>query len=76
MFWCLQEPMWIGTFDNIGTAFLRLFVLFTNENYPMFIEPAHMSNPATFIYFFVFIYIGLFFLNSLILALVRPHCLS
>lgn len=37
----------------------------------MFIEPAHDHSNGTFVYFFIFIYVGVFFLNSLILALVR-----
>ena len=66
----MEESLWVGSFDNIGIAFTRLFVLFTTENYPMFMEPAYADSEYSFVYFFVFLYLGVFFLNSIVLALI------
>jgi hypothetical protein len=59
-----------GAFDNPGTAFLRLFVLFTTENYPMITLPAWSDAKGSSSFFFIFVYVGIVFLDSLLLALV------
>ncbi|EGD78654.1 hypothetical protein PTSG_01632 [Salpingoeca rosetta] len=59
-----------GTFDNFLRAFLRLFVLFTTENYPYVVVPAYQRDSATFIFFFAFVYAGVFFLTAMLLGLV------
>ena len=62
---CLQ-----GAFDNFPRAFLRLFVLFTTENYPVVVTPAYEHNSASFVFYFAFVYAGVFFLTTMLLGLV------
>jgi hypothetical protein len=59
----------VNAFDNVPRAFVHLFVLMTTENFPDFIEAAWAANRATYAYFFVFVYLGRFFLTALFLAL-------
>ncbi len=44
-------------------------MLLTTENYPDVLEPAWAHSKATFPFFFVFMYIGVVFLTSVLLAL-------
>eukprot|EP00051_Salpingoeca_urceolata_P021698 m.342774 g.342774 ORF g.342774 m.342774 type:complete len:1055 (-) comp19847_c0_seq1:33-3197(-) len=64
-----ENPSLIGSFDNVAEAMIRLFVLFTTENYPEIIEPSFQRNKWSFLFFFVYIFAA-FFVNSLILALI------
>eukprot|EP00039_Didymoeca_costata_P008204 m.109064 g.109064 ORF g.109064 m.109064 type:complete len:1147 (-) comp13990_c0_seq1:70-3510(-) len=59
-----------GSFDNILISSLRTFVLFSTENYPEVILPAWDHSRWSFVFFFVFIYIGVFFLRSFLLATI------
>eukprot|EP00043_Microstomoeca_roanoka_P010896 m.103027 g.103027 ORF g.103027 m.103027 type:complete len:1325 (+) comp15028_c1_seq7:250-4224(+) len=63
-------PQLERTFDNVPRAFLRMFVLFSTENYPYVVLPSYQDNPASFLYFFVFVYAGVFFLTAMLLGLV------
>jgi hypothetical protein len=40
-----------GAFDNVGIAFLRLYVLFSTENYPEIALPAFQHNEFSIMYF-------------------------
>jgi hypothetical protein len=57
-------------FHNIGIAAVNLFVLFTTENYPGFIFPSYASSPASWLFFGIFISIGVFLLAPLLLAVI------
>eukprot|EP00038_Savillea_parva_P003136 m.121352 g.121352 ORF g.121352 m.121352 type:complete len:816 (+) comp11082_c0_seq1:249-2696(+) len=57
-------------FANLGDSFTQLFVLITTCNYPSVMLPAYSKNQASFIFFFIFIVIGIYFILNLILAIV------
>eukprot|EP00730_Choanoeca_flexa_P007107 TRINITY_DN12280_c0_g1_i4.p1 TRINITY_DN12280_c0_g1~~TRINITY_DN12280_c0_g1_i4.p1 ORF type:complete len:956 (+),score=124.76 TRINITY_DN12280_c0_g1_i4:107-2974(+) len=59
-----------GAFDHVPIASLRMFVLFTTENYPHITVPAWVDTRWSFLFFFVFVYGGVFFLTALLLALI------
>ena len=59
-----------GSFDNIGSAFLRLYVLFSTENYPEIALPAFHNSKWSVVYFVTFMYFGTFFLQSVLLATI------
>jgi hypothetical protein len=59
-----------GAFDHVPIASLRMFVLFTTENYPMIALPAWNDTHSSFIFYFIFVYAGVFFLTSILLALI------
>ena len=59
-----------GAFDHVPIASLRMFVLFTTENYPMITLPAWKDTPSSFTFYFIFVYAGVFFLTSILLALI------
>eukprot|EP00036_Acanthoecidae_sp_10tr_P019008 CAMPEP_0206303278 /NCGR_PEP_ID=MMETSP0106_2-20121207/9153_1 /ASSEMBLY_ACC=CAM_ASM_000206 /TAXON_ID=81532 /ORGANISM="Acanthoeca-like sp., Strain 10tr" /LENGTH=877 /DNA_ID=CAMNT_0053734065 /DNA_START=24 /DNA_END=2653 /DNA_ORIENTATION=- len=57
-------------FANLGDSFTQLFVLITTCNYPSVMLPAYTKNQASFLFFFIFIVIGIYFILNLILAIV------
>lgn len=59
-----------GAFNHVGIAFLRLYVLFSTENYPAVALPAFDHNRLSIVYFVVYVYFGVFFLNSMLLAII------
>jgi hypothetical protein len=59
-----------GAFNNVGIAFLRMYVLFSTENYPEIALPAWDNSRWSISYFVVFIYFGVFFLQALLLAVI------
>lgn len=68
-------PLYLKTyiyraFDNFGIAALHVFVLLTTENYPELMLPAFNITEWSFIYFGSFLYVGVFFLTSIVLAIV------
>lgn len=65
-----EDYMIPGAFDNIGAACLRLFVLFSTENYPEIAVPAFDHNRWSILYFITFMYFGTFFLQSVLLATI------
>ncbi|XP_023932786.1 uncharacterized protein LOC106174392 isoform X2 [Lingula anatina] len=69
---CVEDAsnVYTGAFDNIGIAALRLFVLLTTENYPDLMVPAYDKQHANFIYFGIYLYVGVFFLTAILLAIV------
>jgi hypothetical protein len=58
------------SFNNLGDSFTQLFVLITTCNYPSVMLPAYTKSQASFIFFFIFIVIGIYFILNLILAIV------
>ena len=66
-----QEARAIKTaFDTLPHAALRLLVLFSSENYPSLLIPAMDKTNAAFLYFFAFVYVGVFFIRGVILATI------
>ncbi|XP_065898997.1 uncharacterized protein [Dysidea avara] len=59
-----------GAFDHVLMASLRLFTLLTTENYPDFIFPAYCKSQHTFYYFGSFLFLGVFILTALLLAVI------
>jgi hypothetical protein len=59
----------IDGFQSVPKAFVHMFTLFTTENFPDFTQPAFVTNSATFVYFLSFMYVGLFFLMPVLLAM-------
>lgn len=55
---------------------VRLVVLISTENYPDVMLPAFKANRANFLYFIVFIFIGMFLLLSVLLAVIVEFWLS
>ena len=65
------ESEYSHSFDNIIIATFRMFILLTTENYPDFMMPAYwILSPGAWLYFGIFILIGLFLLQSFILAVI------
>ena len=64
-----------GTIYFFGfiNGFNSLFILITTANYPDVMMPAYRQNRLFFLFFFAFIVIGLYFLMSLVLAVVYNH---
>ncbi|XP_071834733.1 uncharacterized protein [Apostichopus japonicus] len=69
---CTESPneIYTGSFDNVAITFLRLFVLLSTENYPEVMIPAYSQSKVTFIYFGIFLFVGVFFLTAILLAIV------
>jgi hypothetical protein len=57
-------------FNNIFIAALRLFVLITTENYPSFMFPTLIQTLRSWFFFGAFIYIGVFILTAILLAII------
>ncbi|KAI8479336.1 hypothetical protein Bbelb_429390, partial [Branchiostoma belcheri] len=65
-----QTDFYTGVFDQIGTSSLQLFVLLSTENYPDFMMQAFDKNRAAFLYFGIFLYVGVYFLAAILLAII------
>ncbi len=60
-------------FNTLFASMLQLFILLTTANYPDIMMPVYECEPLTALFFVVYILIGLYFLMSLILAVVYTH---
>ena len=60
-------------FSSFYSSTLQLFILLTTANYPDVMMPVYECEPATSIFFIVYVSIGLYFLMSLVLAVVYSH---
>ena len=60
-------------FDTIWTSTMHLFILITTANYPDIMMPAYDCSRWAALFFVVYILLGLYFLLSLILAVVYTH---
>ncbi|KAL9958922.1 hypothetical protein ACROYT_G035999 [Oculina patagonica] len=65
-----EEKVYQGAFDHVAFGMLRLFVLLSTENFPEVMLPALRVDPAYFIYFGLFVFVGVFFLTAILLAIV------
>eukprot|EP00118_Oscarella_pearsei_P004455 m.19116 g.19116 ORF g.19116 m.19116 type:complete len:1269 (+) comp27790_c0_seq3:144-3950(+) len=59
-----------GSYNNLGIAALRLFVLLTTENYPDIFLPAWTQSKLSWFFYGAFIYIGVFILTAILLAII------
>ena len=57
-------------FDSFIHSFMSLFVLITTANYPDVMMPSYEQNRVNFFFFFTYLYLGLYFLMNLVLAVV------
>ncbi|XP_030854181.1 uncharacterized protein LOC115929441 isoform X2 [Strongylocentrotus purpuratus] len=62
--------VYVGAFDHVGITSLRLFVLLSTENYPDLMIPAYRTSHWNFLYFGIFLFVGVFFLTAIILAII------
>ena len=60
----------IVKFDTFGKAFWNMFVCLTTENFPDVMLEATAVNTAFSLFFIVFILVGVFFLTSVLLAVI------
>ncbi|XP_071963410.1 uncharacterized protein [Antedon mediterranea] len=65
-----ETSVYFGAFNNIGVSFLRMFVLLSTENYPEIMIPAYIPNPFSFFYFGIYLFVGVFFLTAILLAII------
>ncbi|XP_020600705.1 two pore calcium channel protein 1B-like isoform X2 [Orbicella faveolata] len=65
-----EEKVYQGAFDDVAIGMLRLFVLLSTENFPEVMLPALRVDPAYFIYFGLYVFVGVFFLTAILLAIV------
>eukprot|EP00058_Branchiostoma_floridae_P018980 XP_002604469.1 hypothetical protein BRAFLDRAFT_79230 [Branchiostoma floridae] len=65
-----DPDVYTGVFDQIGTSSLQLFVLLSTENYPDFMMKAFDKERAAFLYFGIFLYVGVYFLAAILLAII------
>ena len=63
----------LNYFDTIWTSMMHLFTLLTTANYPDVMMPMYDCSQWSAIFFVLFITVGLYFLLSLILAVVYTH---
>ena len=57
-------------FKDFGASFYNLLVLTTTANFPDIMMPSYTEHESAFIFFFIFNVIGIYFLMSLVLAVV------
>nr|XP_054758693.1 uncharacterized protein LOC129264776 isoform X2 [Lytechinus pictus] len=62
--------VYVGAFDHVGITSLRLFVLLSTENYPDLMIPAYATSHWNFLYFGIFLFVGVFFLTAIMLAII------
>ncbi|XP_022782429.1 two pore calcium channel protein 1A-like [Stylophora pistillata] len=65
-----EEKVYHGAFDDVAYGMLRLFVLLSTENFPEVMLPALRVESAYFVYFGLFVFVGVFFLTAILLAIV------
>ena len=63
----------VNYFDTIWTSMMHLFILLTTANYPDIMMPVYDCSQWSSIFFIIFVTVGLYFLLSLILAVVYTH---
>ena len=65
------ETVYSGAFNNPYYGFIRMFTLLTTENYPTLMFPAYWTlNPVVCLWFGAFIFIGVYFIQNLLLAII------
>lgn len=60
-------------FADLGTAYTQLFVLLTTCNFPDIMLPAYARSRWNFLFFFVFIIGGIYFITNLVLAIIYQN---
>ncbi|XP_048579901.1 sodium channel protein type 11 subunit alpha isoform X2 [Nematostella vectensis] len=65
-----NEKVYNGTFNHIGLGMLRLFVLLSTENFPEVMLPAMRTHGSFFFFFGFYVFVGVFFLTAILLAIV------
>jgi hypothetical protein len=60
-------------FGSFYSSTMQLFILLTTANYPDVMMPVYECQPYTALFFVVYVSIGLYFLMSLVLAVVYSH---
>ncbi|XP_033096631.1 uncharacterized protein LOC117100901 isoform X2 [Anneissia japonica] len=65
-----ETSVYHGAFNNVAITFLRLFVLLSTENYPEIMIPAYIGNHFSFFYFGIYLFVGVFFLTAILLAII------
>ncbi len=63
----------VNYFETIWTSMMHLFILLTTANYPDVMMPMYDCTQWASLFFIVFVIVGLYFLLSLILAVVYTH---
>ncbi|KAL5256032.1 hypothetical protein ACHWQZ_G011296 [Mnemiopsis leidyi] len=71
-----ETEVYNDSFSDPLIGMVRLVVLISTENYPDVMLPAFKANRANFLYFIVFIFIGMFLLLSVLLAVIVEFWLS
>ena len=57
-------------FQDLNDAFINLFILLTNANFPDIMMPSYRTNRWSFLFFVAFLLIGLYLLMQLVLAVI------
>ena len=57
-------------FQDLNAAFISLFILLTNANFPDIMMPAYRANRLSFLFFLCFLLVGLYLLMQLVLAVI------
>ena len=57
-------------FQDLNSAFISLFILLTNANFPDIMMPAYRTYRPAFLFFALFLLIGLYLLMQLVLAVI------
>ena len=57
-------------FQDLNAAFINLFILLTNANFPDIMMPSYRTNRWSFLFFVAFLLIGLYLLMQLVLAVI------
>ena len=57
-------------FQDLNAAFINLFILLTNANFPDIMMPSYRTNRWAFFFFVAFLLIGLYLLMQLVLAVI------
>eukprot|EP01023_Acetabularia_acetabulum_P005209 TRINITY_DN12128_c0_g1_i3.p1 TRINITY_DN12128_c0_g1~~TRINITY_DN12128_c0_g1_i3.p1 ORF type:complete len:411 (-),score=30.82 TRINITY_DN12128_c0_g1_i3:7-1239(-) len=63
----LMDPHYFG---DMGTSYWSLMVLLTTCNYPDVVVTTFVQSRATFVFFFIFCLLGVFFLSNFVTAVV------
>ncbi|CAH1800448.1 unnamed protein product, partial [Owenia fusiformis] len=68
-----ENGIYVGSFNNIGVAALRMFVLLTTSNYPRFAVPAYHADGSNMMFFGFAIMSGNFLLFSILVARIYDY---